>query len=121
MLSDGTQEFHNGVTVGLAEVVELFGRRVGMTFFAVGMPHYSLYFVACTAIVQPVFGSGVNQRQTPTPQWCGATPRVVYVIFHVELVLHEVGVWIYLLVWIFRERPVFYYVGCPVVVVTGCP
>ena len=57
--SNGSEEFDESVAIGLFEVIESFGRAVGITLLAVGMPHDGFDFVACAAVVHSVFCSGI--------------------------------------------------------------
>lgn len=73
-MSDRLKKLHNGVAVGLRQMVELLRRGVRMALLAVRMPHYGLYLVARAAVVQAVFSSGVDPRQPAPPQRSGTAP-----------------------------------------------
>ena len=90
ILSDRLKKLHNGVAVGLRQIVELLRRPVCVALFTVRVPHYSLYLVARAAVVQTVLRAGVDKRQTTSPKRSGAAPRIVDVINHEQTVLHNV-------------------------------
>ena len=54
--------------------------------------------VACAAVVETVFGTGTELRQSAAQERSGAAPACADVVLHEETVLYEVGVRPYLLV-----------------------
>ena len=87
-----------------------------MRVLRVSVPHDCLYLVACAAVVQTFYAAAVDCGKSASPQRCCATPRSVYVVHHVELVLHHVAVRIDGLVGVARKLLAGYHVRCPVVV-----
>lgn len=94
---DRLYEEYDVVAVSLLQVAELLDGVAGVAL-GVAVPHDGLQGVACAAVVETVFGTGTELRQSATPERSGAAPASADIVLHVETVLHEVGVWPYLLV-----------------------
>ena len=99
---DRLHEEDDVVAVSLLQVAEFLDGVAGVAL-GVAVPHDSLHGVACTAVVETVFGTGTEFRQSATPERSGAAPACADVVLHEETVLHKVGVRPYLLVRIARH------------------
>ena len=71
---DALQELNDGGTIGLAGIVEVESRVVGMTLLAIHVPQDGLFLAACAVVVQAVLSAGVRVFQSTSPQRCGAAP-----------------------------------------------
>ena len=67
MLSDGAYEFHDGITVALAEIEKLDSGVVSIALLGISMPHYSLHLGAGAAVVKTVVGTSQLAGQAATP------------------------------------------------------
>ena len=92
-----------------------------MRVLRVGVPHNGLHLVACAAVVHALCARAIGACQAATPKWSGAAPRTVYVVNHIQLVLHHIRVGIDGLVGIARQLLVGNHIRCPVVVRAGLP
>ena len=103
---DRLHEEDDVVAVSLLQVTELLDGVASITL-GVAVPHDSLHGVACAAVVETVFGTGAELRQSAAPERSGAAPACADVVLHEETVLYEVGVRPYLLVRIAWHVVVF--------------
>ena len=90
-LLDGFYEEDDVVALGLGEVAELLYSPACVTL-CVSVPHDGFERVAGTAVVQTVFSTCAEQRQSATPKWSGAAPTCADVVLHEETMLYKVGV-----------------------------
>ena len=56
------------------------------------MPEDGLDLVPRTTVVQTVLSTGIDERQTASPQRGGAAPRAMDTVLHVQTVLDHVGI-----------------------------
>lgn len=104
-LSDRVNEFNYGVPLIARQFPELLHALAGIALF-ISVPHDSLYDIARTAVMQTVFMSGTERRQSPAPKRSRATPARADIIDHVQPVLYQVAIRPYLLMGIPRQPTV---------------